>query len=568
MSMSASVPAPVRRVFRRETMRDDASAGLLLGVESVPDGLACGLLAGVNPVAGVYAYMFGAIGGAVVTSTPFMAVQATGAMSLLVADVDFAGRSDPARALFTLSVVTGVVMIVAGVLRFGKLLRFVPSSVMVGFTTAVGVNIILGQLDNFTGYQSSGSNRVVRAIDLLFHLPRIDVATLLVGIVTVVLIITLQHTRLGALGMVVAIALGSGLAALFDAFDRDIAIVRDLADLPNGLPTPTLPVLGDVVFVLLPAISLAFVGLVQGAAISRAFPNPDGTASDASRDFMGQGAGNLAAGLFQGMPVGGSMSASSLIVAGGAKTRLALFVTGAVMAVVIVAFAGVVSYVAMPALAGLLMVIGYGTIKPAKVLAVVKTGRLQATAMAITFVLTMIIPLQFAVLVGVALAVLLHVVEQSNNLQIRRIVFEDGGRMREVDPPTSVGEGEVILIQPYGSLFFASAPVFEAQLPAVDEGTNGSVVIVRLRGVDQLGLTTIEVFRRYASRLAGANSLLKVVISSPHVLEQIELAGATAELQPSNIYVGNEWLGETSKRAYDDGMSWIVQRLEVVDEEE
>ena len=105
------------------------------------------------------------------------------------------------------------------------------------------------------------------------------------------------------------------------------------------------------------------------------------------------------------------------------------------MAIVLLAFAGVVSYVAMPALAGLLMVIGYTTIKPAKIRSVMKTGRLQTTVLVITFVLTMIIPLQYAVLVGVALAVVLHVVEQSNSLQIRQVVFDDGGRVREADPP-------------------------------------------------------------------------------------------------------------------------------------
>jgi len=562
------VPGGVTRVFRRETLKDDASAGVLLGVESIPDGLASGLLAGVNPVAGVYAYLFGMVGAAALTSTPFMAVQATGAMSLLVADVDFAGRDDPAKSLFTLSVVTGVVMLVAGLLRLGKLLRFVPSSVMVGFISAVGVNIILGQLDNFTGYDAQGSNRVIRAVDLLFHMNRMHIATLMVGIVTVVLIVSLQHTRLGALGMVAAIAIGSALAALFNNFDRGIALVRDLAELPTGLPAPTLPELGDVVFVLVPAVSLAFVGLVQGAGISAGFPNPDGSATDASRDFVGQGAGNVVAGVFQGMPVGGSMSASSLVVAGGAKTRLALFIAGAVMAVTLVAFAGVMSYVAMPALAGLLMVIGYTTIKPTKIRSVMKTGRLQTTVMAITFILTMIIPLQYAVLVGVALAVVLHVVEQSNSLQIKQVVFESGGRLREVDPPASIGDGEVIVIQPYGSLFFASAPVFEAQLPAVDENTRGSVVVVRLRGIDQLGLSTIEVLRRYSSRLAATNSKLKLVISSPHVLEQIELAGASADIPAEDVYIGTEWLGETARRAHDDGLLWVVQRLEVMDEEE
>jgi len=156
--------------LRRETLRADAVAGLVLGVESVPDGLATGLLAGVNPIAGLYAYMVGTVGGALTTSSAFMAAQGTGATAVLVADVPAVHHGDnPQRALFTLSVLTGVVMLAAGLLRLGAILRFVSNSVMVGFISAVGVNIMLGQLTNLTGYSGSGPNRLVRAIDTLLH---------------------------------------------------------------------------------------------------------------------------------------------------------------------------------------------------------------------------------------------------------------------------------------------------------------------------------------------------------------------------------------------------------------
>jgi len=145
----------LRLPVMRDTLRKDAVAGLVLGVESVPDGLAAGLLAGVNPLSGLYAYLFGTIGGSFFTSSAFMAVQATGAMAIIVADVPAVHSGhDPGRALFTLSVLTGVVMLAAGFLRAGSLLRFVSNAVMVGFISAVGVNIILGQLANLTGYKA------------------------------------------------------------------------------------------------------------------------------------------------------------------------------------------------------------------------------------------------------------------------------------------------------------------------------------------------------------------------------------------------------------------------------
>ena len=540
-----------RRWPDRKRLRQDATAGVVLGIESVPDGLASGLLAGVNPLAGLYAYLFGMVGAAFVTSSTFMAVQATGAMSLVVADAGLGSAPDPERALFTLAVLTGVFMVAAGLLRGGALLRFVPTAVMTGFVTAVGLNIVLGQLGSLTGSDPEGANRVFKTVDLLLHPGRIDLASLLVGLVTMAGIVLLQRTRLGAMGLVVAVVIGSALAAwLRWAFGADVQIVSDIADVPNALPMPVLPSIADVPSLLIPALSLAFIGLVQGAAVSAGIPNPDGRASDPSRDFIGQGVGNIVAGVFRGMPVGGSMSASALVAASGARSRLALVFAGAVMAVVVLVFADVVGLVAMPALAALLMIVGATAIKPARVRSVIKTGQLQTVVLAVTFVLTLVVPVQYAVLLGVALAIVLHVVEQSNMVRVTRLLIEDDGRMREVEAPLTVPAHEVVVLQPYGSLFFASAPTLRDRLPVADAGSRGSVVILRLRGVDEIGLSLIGVLKVYAATLAEHDCSLVLTLGNDRVLGQLQHEGLVAALGEGNVLMGTEWRGETVRRAY------------------
>ena len=535
-------------------------AGLVLGIESVPDGLASGLLAGVNPLAGLYGYLYGMVGATLFTSTAFMAVQGTGAMAIVVADVDLSSRTDPAKSLFTLSIVTGVVMIMAGVLHFGSFLRFVSNSVMTGFITAVGINIVLGQLDNFTGYEADGDNRVTRAFDLLFNLGNIDIPTITIGAVTVVLIVLLQRTKLGALGMVVAIAAASALAAVFAAFDRNVALVGDIADVPGTLPFITLPVFAEVPSLLIPAASLAFVGLVQGAGVAAAMPNEDGSPSDEAADFIGQGAGNVVAGLFQGMPVGGSMSASSLTAAAGAKSRTSLLFAGATMVVVILLFSTVVELIAMPALAGLLMVVGVGTIKPSQVMAVAKTGTVPLTVMTTTFVLTLIIPLQYAVLVGVGTSVVLFVINQSTRLVTKRLIIHADGGVQEVDPPDVVPAHEVVVLQPYGAIFFASVPELLEQMPTVAETSRRSVVILRMRGADDAGSTMIEMLDSYAGELQAVDSKLMVVTDNQRVIRQLRVTGITGLIGQENIYEGTVFVGEASRRAYADALDWIAER--------
>jgi SulP family sulfate permease len=246
---------------------------------------------------------------------------------------------------------------------------------------------------------------------------------------TIALILLLERTRLGPLALVLAVIVTSAAVAALGW--GGVATVRELSEVPRSLPLPEAPMLRLVPSLLIPAASLAFVGLVQGAGISANFPNPDGRYPDASRDFIGQGAANVIAGIFRGMPVGGSMSATSLTKAAGARSRLALMIASAVMAVVILAFAGLVGYIAMPALAGLLMLVGYRTIKPADLQSVWKTGAVQKAVLGTSIALTMVIPLQYAVLVGVGLSVILHVVRQSNQVVIKRWRLDPDGNLIE-----------------------------------------------------------------------------------------------------------------------------------------
>jgi sulfate permease, SulP family len=547
------VPRP-STITKRQHLRRDAVAGLVLGVESVPDGLASGLLAAVNPVFGLYAYMVGTFTGALFTSSMFMVVQATGAMAIIIADVDAVhGASDPERALFTLSVITGVVMLTAGILRLGSLLRFVSRAVMVGFISAVGVNIILGQFANFTGYDGEGANRVVRALDTLLNLGHADLATMVVGASTMALILFLERTRLGPLGLVLAIVLASAGALGLDS----VARLADIADVPNALPRPMLPSLQLAPSLLIPALSLAFVGLVQGASISASTPNPDGKYPNASRDFVGQGAANVAAGIFQGVPVGGSVSATSMVTSAGARSKRALVIAAVVMAIVILLFAGLVSQIAMPSLAALLMIIGYRTIKPRTLESVWRSGTMQAAVVGVTFVLTMVIPLQYAVLVGVGLSVVLHIVQQSNRLTIRRLELTPTGDVIESDPPPAVPPNDVVILQPYGSLFFASAPMLEDGLPSVSKDTRNSVVILRLRGQTELGTTVIEVLRRFHANLVQASSRLVIVHTSDLVQRQLEVTGLAAALGSENVYRGTESVGATTRRIHEESLAWV-----------
>ena len=530
-------------------MRKDLGAGLVLGLESVPDGLAAGLLAGLNPVAGLYGYLVGTVAGALSTSSVLMAVQATGAMAVLIADVpQVQAGPDASRSLVTLGVLTGVVMLALGLLRMGSMVRFVPNAVLTGFINAVAINIVLGQLGNFTGYAAEGSNRIARTIDTAVSVTSYDWQTTVIGVLTLVMILALERVHVGPLSLVVAVIVASSAVAVLGW--SSVEQLHDIAQIPRGLPTPVLPSLGLAAPLLVPAVSLAFVGLIQGAAISRSVPNPNGSYPDASGDFRGQGVANIASGLFSGMPVGGSMSATALVRAAGARTRLANLAAGVVMAVVILLFGDAAGFIAMPSLAALLILVGIRTFKIDQVLMVSRTGPTQAAVMATTFVLTLVIPLQYAVLVGIGISVILFVARQSNKVTVVRWVFPSSSSFpREEPAPHELPSGEIVVLTAYGSLFFASAPVVEAQLPVLTGSSRGSVVVLRLRGKEDLGSTFIGVLTRYAQALRAADCYL--VLSGVHdrALGQLTSTGAMDLVGSANVFPAEPDVGLSLSRA-------------------
>jgi SulP family sulfate permease len=257
------------------------------------------------------------------------------------------------------------------------------------------------------------------------------------------------------------------------------------------------------------------------------------------------------------MPVGGSMSASSLVKEAGAKSKGALIMASIVMAITVLVFGNAVGYIAMPALAGLLMLVGFRTIKPGDIKAVWRTGATPATVFAVTFGLTMLIPLQNAVLAGAGISVILYVIRQSNQVRVKQWEMDESGRQREIDPPAEVPGNSVLVLQPYGSLFFAAAPIFEKALPEVTSRSAGSVVIIRLRGKSDLGTTFMEIISRYALKLIAVGSKLMIVSAAPRVIEQLSITGVTDLIGADNVYPSDEWLGATLARAHQDAQAWL-----------
>ncbi len=367
-----------------------------------------------------------------------------------------------------------------------------------------------------------------------------------------------DRTRLRNFSMLFGMVIGS--AALLILGWTSVQQVSDIATIPGSLPMPKLPDFSLIPALWLDAIALAIIALVQGAGVSKGYPNPGGAYPDSSRDFIGQGAANLGASLFQGMPIGGSVSGTALNVSSGAKSRWANIFSGLIVVAAILLFSRAVSLVAMPAMAGLLIVAGFQSIKVDRFADVWSTGWSPRLVMLVTLVLTLMIPLQQAVFVGVLLSILAYFfVTSSQEVRVVQLIPNPDGSVTEKPAPVELASNSVILLQLYGNMTFAGAETVEQFLPKAGSAVR-PVVILRLRAQEGIGSSFVTVLERYSQQIQAAGGKLMVAGVNRKVKGQLDRTETTGEILGSeNVFVATTALGASTRAALEAAQRWLQE---------
>ena len=552
------LPAWVRSVRPDPgTLRQDAVAGVPGAIASVPDGMASAVLVGVNPVYGLYASMAGPIGGGLAVSTRLMVVTTTTAAALAAGSTlgSFSGADRP-EALFVLSALAGVMMIVAGVLRWGRFTRFVSVSVLTGFLSGVAVNIILGQLGDLLGSPQKGRPAVVKAFNVITHPSEMSLTAAAVGVSALVLMIVLSRTRIASVASLVALA----VPTLLSLGASKLVRVEDSGKIPSGIPTPHIPHLSllSSFDLIAGAAAVAVIVLVQGTGVAEAAPNADGSPSDANRDFIAQGIGNVASGLFRGQPVGGSVGQTALNVAAGGRSRWASIFSGLWMLLILVLFSGVVGKIPIPTLAAVLIFAAASSLRLGRIDTVLRTGLPSQGAFVATLAATLFLPVTAAVGIGVGLSLLLQVNQEAVDLTVVRLKRgEEDRSLVESPAPETLPSRDITVLDVYGSLLFAGARTLQTRLPD-PAGSEQPVVVLRLRGRTSLGATGFIVLADYAERLRSDGGHLFLSGVGPDLLEQLQQTHRVDLRDAVTVVPASETLLESTHKAYDDAEEWLA----------
>ncbi|MBN1965006.1 MAG: SulP family inorganic anion transporter [Anaerolineae bacterium] len=544
-----------RRITLPRHTRQDLIAGLTGAVAGAPQAMGFALIAGVNPVYGLYTALVATVVGALVGSSTFMTVGPTNALALVVAS-SLSGYGEQAQVshLFTLTLLVGLFVFLFGVLRLGMLIRFVSNAVMTGFITGAGLLIILGQVQHITGYDAQGGSTLLRFIDWLSHLGQSQPHTTIIGLGALVTITLLHRTRLHYLATLIAILLATLATGLLGW--GDVAYVQDLSVVPRGLPGVVLPDLRLMPDLAASALAIAVLAAVQSAALTNSVSEPDGSMPDATRDLIGIGLANLAGGLLQGMPACGSLSRTAVNINAGARTRRANVYAGLFVGLFLLALGSVIEAVTLAALAAHLIVAAFSLLRPDQIMLVWRVNWPARIAMTATLAATLLLPLEYSIYVGVLLSLALYVYSASEKLHVTRLVPIGENRYRTAPVPEHLPDHEVIIFSVRGHLYFAAVSKLEKLLPAPESGTD-CVVILRLRESDYLGSTGIGFLRRYNRQLREHGGQLILTGLSRAVRKELEQTGMTVEFGEDNLFDAEEIYLDATAHAFQYGQSLL-----------
>ena len=469
--------------------RGDLLAGLTVGVVALPLALGFGVASGVGATAGIVTAIVAGIVAAIFGGSSVQVSGPTGAMAVVLVPIV---AHDGIGAVASVAIIAGAMVLMMGLAGLGRLIQFVPWPVLEGFTVGIAVTIALQQVPLLLGEsKGTGSTVIESAWNAISNVTWNTAAeTLLLGALVVAVMVFWPKVTKRVPSSIVAVVVVTLLSLLFHFS------VPTIGALPHHLPAPKMPDLGLAAIRRLagPALAVAILAAIESLLSARVADAMTGsTRTSDTREMVGQGLANMAAGLFGGMPATGAIARTAVNVRAGAKTRVAAITHALVIITVILVAAPIVTRIPLAVLGGVLVMTAVKMVDHARVTTVVRAHVSEAVVFALTAVVTVAVNLVTAIEVGLVVAGI---------LALRSIASGSGATQEDLaehhDGPvdeTALLSDHIAVFRLDGALFFGAAPRFLEQFRQV-EGVE--VVILRLRG-----LTFIDA--------SGADALAQII---------------------------------------------------------
>lgn len=547
---------PVRFLtsLKDNTWRPDLIAGLTVGVVLLPQAIAFSIIAELPPQMGIYTAIMAGIAGALWGSSNQLHTAPTNAVSLLLlstlAVMYVPGSSDYIIAAGLLTLMVGGLQLLLGLLRLGVIVNFVSHSVIVGFATGAGVLIALRQIGPLLGIQLSGANIVAGMANLVADLPSIDPVTAVIGIGTMLLIVTLRRIDSRLPGPLISIIIAA--LAVYFLGDRaeNVAVIGDM---PRSLP----PIAGLPIFDLerisrlsTGALAVAAIGLVQTTAISRAVASQTHQRLDSNQEFVGQGIANILSSIFSGYVASGSFSCTAVNLRAGARTRLASLIASLFVLVTMLVFGPLAAYIPNAALAGVLIITAYNMIDRAEIARIWRGAPGDAIIMIVTFLGTMFLDLDFAVLSGILLSFILYLMRTSAP-RVQVVVPDEN--YRHFTHRTGANScPQLVIVDILGDLYFGAVNHVEEEIiHLASRNPEQLFLLIRLGHVNQVDFSGIHMLESVIRTYRDKGGDVFMVSAGREVRQLMETTGCLSYLGSQNLLSEDKAIDHLFHRVLD-----------------
>ena len=317
--------------YRKEWLRPDVVAGLTTAAVVIPKAMAYATIAGLPVQVGLYTAFLPMVIYAVLGTSRVLSVSTTTTIAILAAAElgEVVPNGDPASLLAasaTLTLLVGVMLVLASILRLGFVANFISEPVLIGFKAGIGVVIVLDQIPKILGIHFARGTFVQNLLSTLHDIPKTSLATLAVGVSMIVLLVAMEHFTPKAPAPLIAVAAGIAGAYFLNLHAHGVELVGHI---PQGLPSFTPPVLSLATQLWPGALGIALMSFTETIAAGRAFARSDEPSPKANRELLATGLANAGGALLGAMPGGGGTTQTAVNRLAGARTQLSEIVTAA-----------------------------------------------------------------------------------------------------------------------------------------------------------------------------------------------------------------------------------------------
>jgi len=402
------------RNITRESARADALAGLTGAAIVLPQGVAFAAIAGMPPEYGLYTSMVPAVIAALFGSSWHLVSGPTTAASIIMfaslSGMAAPGSEEYVALAITLAFMVGVLQLVMGMVRLGALVNFISHSVVVGFTAGAACLIAAKQSEEFLGIDIPDGTHLLNTIEFLWiNWDQLHPLVMLVAIITLLSGIVC-HRCFGGMSMIAALVFGSLAAALFNfAFGEEFSGIEMIGALPQQLPPLSMPQFSLDVFRQLSPLALAMTlfALTEAVSIARSISLKSGQPIAGNQEFIGQGLSNIFGSFFSAYVATGSFNRSGANYDAGARSPLAAILAGLLLVVFVLLLAPLTSYLPKAAVAGLLFLVAWRLINFEQIHKILRADQNEAIILGIVFFGTVFFSIEFAILAGVILSLMI-----------------------------------------------------------------------------------------------------------------------------------------------------------------